>query len=96
MLGRYAPNDALRFDPAGLIQAVASGIGFLGAGTIFVSRGRDRVEGLTTAASIWATAAVGAAAALERYVLAAGSTLILLVVLHVMLRFTPQHGGSSD
>ena len=94
MLARYALNDALRYDPARLIQAVAAGIGFLGAGTIFVSRGQERVEGLTTAASIWATAAVGAAAAFERYVLAAGSTLILLIVLHVMLRFTPEHERS--
>lgn len=43
-----------------LIQSVATGIGFLGAGAIF--RARDRVQGVTTAASIWIIGAVGAAA----------------------------------
>ena len=89
MLFRYRGMDGLRFDPAGLVQAVAAGIGFLGAGTIFVAAEKRHVQGLTTAASIWATAAVGAAAALERYVLAIGSTLILLIVLRVLLRFSP-------
>src|SRR5258708_39112089 len=40
------------------VQAIATGIGFLGAGTIFVSGRRHQVHGLTTAASIWVVAAV--------------------------------------
>ena len=95
MAAHYGGDEAFRSDPARLIQAVAAGIGFLGAGTIFMAPEHRRVQGLTTAASIWATAAVGAAAALERYVLAAGSTAILLVVLHVLTRFTPQHGRDA-
>jgi len=66
---------------------VAVGIGFLGSGVIFVSKGGDTVRGLTTAASIWATAAVGIAAGLQHYVLAIGATLLMLVVLRVMGRF---------
>jgi putative Mg2+ transporter-C (MgtC) family protein len=77
----------LRPDPIRVIQAVAIGIGFLGSGIIFVAEGPKRVLGLTTAASIWATAAVGVAAGLGRYVIAAGSTLLLLVVLHALPRF---------
>lgn len=81
--------DGARFqgDPIRAIQAVAIGIGFLGSGVIFVSRNDDRVQGLTTAASIWATAAIGIAAGLEHYVLAVGATVMLLFVLRVMVRF---------
>jgi putative Mg2+ transporter-C (MgtC) family protein len=74
-----------RSDPIRAIQAVAVGIGFLGGGMIYVSN--DRVQGLTTAASIWATAAMGIAAGLGHYRLAAGATILLAVVLHVLARF---------
>jgi putative Mg2+ transporter-C (MgtC) family protein len=75
-----------RSDPVRAIQAVAMGIGFLGGGIIFVNR-NDRVEGLTTAASIWATAAMGVAAGLGHFRLAAGVTVVLAIVLHVLARF---------
>jgi putative Mg2+ transporter-C (MgtC) family protein len=90
-LGELAVRDypvepgGLRADPIRAIQAVAIGIGFLGSGVIF--RDREQVTGLTTAASIWATAAVGISAGLGHYVIAAGSTLLLLLVLRVMARF---------
>ena len=75
-----------RSDPLRAIQAVAMGIGFLGGGVIFVNR-NDRVQGLTTAASIWATAAMGVAAGLGHFRLAAGVTVLLAIVLHVLARF---------
>ena len=75
-----------RSDPVRAIQAVAMGIGFLGGGIIFVNR-NDRVQGLTTAASVWATAAMGIAAGLAHFRLAAGVTVLLAVVLHVLERF---------
>jgi putative Mg2+ transporter-C (MgtC) family protein len=79
------PEEAVfRSDPIRIIEAVVTGISFLGAGMIFVSHGRERVEGLTTAAAIWATAAVGIAVGLERYLLALGSTVLILVVLRVV------------
>lgn len=88
--GEYDP-DVLRLDPVRVIDAVATGVGFLGAGTIFVS-GRDRVvRGLTTAASVWATAAIGVIVGLERYVLAVGVTLLAYAVLHLLRRFDPDH-----
>jgi putative Mg2+ transporter-C (MgtC) family protein len=80
-------NSDLRPDPIRAVQAVAIGIGFLGSGVIFVSRNQDRVQGLTTAASIWATAAVGLAAGLEHYILAVGATFLLLFVLRGLARF---------
>ncbi len=61
-----------------------TGVSFLGVGTIFVSHGRERVEGLTTAAAIWATAAVGIAVGLERFALALGSTALVFVVMRVV------------
>jgi putative Mg2+ transporter-C (MgtC) family protein len=77
----------LRADPIRAIQAVAVGIGFLGGGMIFVRRSDEAVSGLTTAASIWATAAIGIAVALAHYRLAAGATLLLIVVLRALARF---------
>lgn len=86
-----ASDPSMRSDPIRVIQAVAVGIGFLGSGVIFVSRSGDTVLGLTTAASIWATAAVGIAAGLQHYILAVGATLLMLVVLRGMGRFERDH-----
>jgi putative Mg2+ transporter-C (MgtC) family protein len=64
-----------------VIQGVLTGIGFLGAGVIMQHRGT--VEGLTTAASIWAAAALGTGAGLGAWppvVIGAGLALVLLVV----------------
>ena len=82
-----AGSEGLQADPTRAIQAVAIGIGFLGSGVIVMSRTEDRVYGLTTAASVWATAAIGIAAGLERYILAVGATILLLFVLRVLVRF---------
>ena len=88
-------NAPLRLDPIVVLSAVASGISFLGAGSIFVSRD-STVKGLTTAASILATSAVGIAAGLERYVLAVGSTLLLLIVLSLLGRLEPRDKGEEE
>jgi putative Mg2+ transporter-C (MgtC) family protein len=98
VLGELAVTDhaddpgGLRSDPIRVIQAVAIGIGFLGSGVIFVSKNGEQVLGLTTAASIWATAAIGIAAGLGHYVVAVGSTILLLVVLRGMSRFEREDG----
>jgi putative Mg2+ transporter-C (MgtC) family protein len=80
-------ESGMRADPIRVIQAVAIGVGFLGSGVIFVSRSDDSVQGLTTAGSIWATAAIGMAAGLGYYVLALGATVLLMLVLRGMSRF---------
>ena len=82
-----ADSEGLRADPIRAVQAVAIGIGFLGSGVIFVSRHEDRVQGLTTAASVWATAAIGLAVGLQHYILAVGATFLLLFVLRGLARF---------
>jgi putative Mg2+ transporter-C (MgtC) family protein len=84
VLGRA---EGLNADPIRAIQAVALGVGFLGGGMIVTGRGGEQVKGLTTAASIWATAAIGIAAGFAHYVLAVGATVLLLVVLRVLVRF---------
>ena len=84
----YPRDDSgMRADPIRVIQAVAIGIGFLGSGVIFVARDGESVYGLTTAGSVWATAAIGIAAGLGYYILALGATILLVLVLRVMARF---------
>jgi putative Mg2+ transporter-C (MgtC) family protein len=85
-----------RFDPLRIVQAVVTGISFLGAGTIFVARDEGRVKGLTTAAAIWVTAAVGMLVGLERYLLAAISTALVFVVLHVLGILNPPSSAPPD
>ena len=74
----------MRFDPIRVLEAVVTGVAFLGAGMIFVSRGKDRVKGLTTAASILVTSAIGLIVGLEYFLLAAGITVMIFLVLHVL------------
>jgi putative Mg2+ transporter-C (MgtC) family protein len=69
----------VRVDPARLAAAVITGVGFLGAGTI-LHTGRG-VTGLTTAASVWVTAAIGLGVGAGFYFAAAVSTLLVLFVL---------------
>jgi putative Mg2+ transporter-C (MgtC) family protein len=71
-------------DPTRLAAAVVMGIGFLGAGTIF--RDQDHVKSLTTAASIWATAAVGVAVGVGAWFLAIGATIIIWFILAIIFR----------
>jgi putative Mg2+ transporter-C (MgtC) family protein len=61
-----------------VIQGVATGIGFLGAGIIF--RRTERVRGLTTAAAIWAATAIGVLCGVKLY-LVAGLTTVLTILL---------------
>jgi putative Mg2+ transporter-C (MgtC) family protein len=80
-----SPN--MRIEPLSLIQAVAVGIGFLGSGIVRLRTDENRPQGLTTAASIWAAAGLGLTAGFGKYVLAGGTTLILLVVLRGVEHF---------
>ncbi len=74
--------EQMRYDPLRVIEAVVTGVSFLGAGTIFVSRGEGAVKGLTTAASILVTAGIGMMAGLEFHLLACGITAIAWGILH--------------
>ncbi|MBC3302573.1 MgtC/SapB family protein [Pseudomonas sp. SWRI18] len=69
-----------------VMQGVIAGIGFLGAGTIIKNKDEDagHVKGLTTAAGLWMTAAIGVSAGLGRESTAVLSTLLALAVFSVM------------
>jgi putative Mg2+ transporter-C (MgtC) family protein len=71
---------------ARIIQGIITGVGFLGAGTILKSANETTVKGLTTAAGLWLTAAIGIAAGLGREGSAVLSTILALIILH----FVPQ------
>jgi len=67
-------------DPARIAAGIVAGIGFLGAGAI-IRREGGLVGGLTTAATIWAVAAVGLAAGAGLYLVSAVTTVVILIVL---------------
>ena len=80
-----ASHDGLRLDPSRIAAQVVSGIGFIGAGTIIIHR--QLVRGLTTAASLWATAGIGLAAGAHMYVVAGAATVLTLFGLEVLTLF---------
>ena len=74
-------------DPSRTLGQIIVGIGFLGAGIIIFRQREGRVEGLTTAAMMWTTSAVGAAVGLELYWLAIFATALLVLINFVVLPF---------
>jgi putative Mg2+ transporter-C (MgtC) family protein len=98
LISKYGFNDVLEpgrviLDPSRVAAQIVTGVGFLGAGLIFVRR--DSVRGLTTAAAIWVTAAVGAASGAGLPVLAALTTGIYFVVALVFPALTRRLPQSS-
>ena len=81
-----APGLAWSMDDAmsRVIQGIVTGIGFICAGTIIKGNNTSDVRGLTTAAGLWLTAAMGVAVGLGNEATAVLSTLIALFVLHVL------------
>ena len=84
LVSKYGFSDVLHagqvvVDPSRVAAQIVTGVGFLGAGLIFVRRGS--VHGLTTAAAVWVTAAVGAAAGAGLPLLAAATVAYLIVAL---------------
>ena len=67
-----------------VLQGLVAGIGFLGAGTIIKGSGDEEIKGLTTAAGIWLTAAIGVAAGMGREATAVLSTLLAMVILYTV------------
>lgn len=72
-------TEVVRLDIQRVVAAVATGIGFLGAGAII--RAGGSVRGLTTAAGIWVNAGIGMAAGLGYIVLAVGATVLAVLVI---------------
>src|SRR3989338_10164563 len=78
----YQYAETFVFDPLRVMSQIVVGIGFLGAGVIFVQR--QILTGLPTAAGLWVVAAVGAAAGFGLYVIAAYVTFLTLVIFEVL------------
>lgn len=81
-------------DPTRIAAGVVSGIGFLGAGVVF--RGESRVKDLTTAASIWATAAIGTAVGVGAWLLAIGATVLTWFVLTIVRKIEERMLHTKD
>jgi putative Mg2+ transporter-C (MgtC) family protein len=75
-----------------VIQGIVTGVGFLGAGAIIKHRSRETVHGLTTAAGVWMTAAIGVACGFGREMTAVISTLLAFVVLIAVPHLLPRDG----
>jgi len=82
--GNPEHGDFLRLDPVRLLDALVTGLAFLGAGTIMRRPERGGVSGLTTAASLFFTGIVGGAIGIGQYVLAVGSAALLLITLRLV------------
>lgn len=76
-----------RWDVSRIAAQVVSGIGFIGAGTIIFRKTENMVSGLTTAAGLWVTAAMGLACGGGMYMLSIVSTLLVLVGLEAFNYF---------
>lgn len=99
-MGVVVDRNANLGDPTRALHAVITGIGFLGAGLIFTSK-RSGVHGVTTAATVWATATVGGAVGLGFHVAAVGLTLLLFAILRStyvveVLEVRGHANGASD
>ena len=95
ILSAYGFEGALvsenhRLDVSRIASQVVSGIGFIGAGTIIFQR--QMVHGLTTAAGLWVTAAIGMACGAGMYMLAAFTTLLVLIGLEALNWLLPRIG----
>ena len=80
-------HDHVSFDPSRIASQVVTGIGFIGAGTIILQK--QMVRGLTTAAGLWVTAAIGLACGNGMYIIAAVTTVIVLVSLGLINVYLP-------
>lgn len=81
----FVPDDIFKRDVARLAAAVVTGVGFLGAGAII--HRNSGVKGLTTAATIWIVMAIGLACGSMNFILATGSTILIMFVLVMFKRF---------
>lgn len=73
-----ASNEFIKVDPSRVASSIVTGVGFLGAGTIFVRR--QVINGLTTAAGLWATSAIGMAIGGGQYIVGLVGSLILVML----------------
>lgn len=72
-------SEIITTDPIRVLEAIVVGIGFIGAGTIMKQNG-DRIQGLTTAATLLYALGIGVSVALHQYVIAVGITILILII----------------
>ena len=92
----FADLEAARFDGSRIASQIVSGIGFLGAGMIFVHK--NSIKGLTTAAGIWATSGIGMAIGSGMYFVGVITTILVVclqVFLHIEFKAL-KHGTTSE
>jgi putative Mg2+ transporter-C (MgtC) family protein len=94
MLGEQVVAGGGQYDPSRIASTVVQGIGFL-AGGVILARGR-RVRGLTTAAGIWVTAAIGLLIGAGFYTIAIVSTAATLVLLIALAEVEKRVLGTAD
>jgi len=98
LVSKYGFADVIgtyvRLDPSRIASQIVTGIGFLGAGIILTRRGA--VRGLTTAASVWETAAIGMASAAGLWVLACVVTVIHFVIAYLFAFITAHLPRAQD
>ena len=85
--------EQVSLDPSRIASQVVTGIGFIGAGTIIFQK--HVVRGLTTAAGLWVTSAIGMTAGAGMYVLSIATTVLVLLCLEA-LYFILQHFGTRN
>ena len=85
IIGWYLSTE-IGGDPQRTGAQVMSGVGFLGAGTILLKKGNSRITGLTTAAGLWATAAIGLAVGYGLYEVAFATVFIMMFTFTLMSR----------
>ncbi len=90
--GTIYPQTEVKLDPSRMAQGIVTGIGFLGAGIIYIQRGA--IRGLTTSAGIWATSGIGMALGAGMYligIIATGIILSAQLILHTKNQFMRAH-----
>lgn len=89
IISKHGFGDSEKFDAARVAAQVVSGVGFLGAGLIFIRN--DFIEGLTTAAGVWATSAIGLCFGTGMYILG-----VVTSVLMIFIQISYQHLFQSE
>ncbi len=82
---RYQGISGVSFDPSRIISQIVVGVGFIGAGVIFYQK--SKIQGITTATTLWITAAIGTAVGLQLYSLATIATCLVIIVLIIFQIF---------
>jgi putative Mg2+ transporter-C (MgtC) family protein len=80
-IGAVVDDSSKYGDPTRALHAIITGIGFLGAGLIFTDKRSTGIQGVTTAATVFSTAAVGVAVGLGFQIAGVGLTVIILIIL---------------